>query len=407
MKPVRSIRLPEEMCCSEIRKIFRILGKDSVRFVGGCVRNAILGEVIGDIDLATTHLPQYVTDRFSKNGIKTIPTGIRHGTVTVVIKSKSYEITTLRIDKNTDGRHAEVQFSDDWLEDAKRRDFTMNALYADLEGNIYDPLGQGLRDLEKRKVRFVGDPAKRIEEDYLRILRFFRFFTQYGRGKINSKGFAACVALKNGIGTLSRERVTQELFKILSSSDAVRGLGPMADGDILPFLFRQPFDPKSFRRLIDRGSDEFDNAMIARLVLLGGVSRKSFDILCNSLVLNRKQAGLLKKICETRIKTIRIDLQKLREWMVYDGPELSRIRLDLAFAYGRLSASEHRDLLRDGIDAGVPDFPVKGGDLSENGYRGPALGEELDRLKRIWIKSGFTLGRGELLGAVRCSVVSG
>ncbi|MCB1559266.1 MAG: CCA tRNA nucleotidyltransferase, partial [Alphaproteobacteria bacterium] len=201
----------------ETRKIFRILGKDSVRFVGGCVRNALLGEVIGDIDLATSLPPQNVTERLLKNGIKSIPTGIQHGTVTAVINGKSYEITTLRIDMDTDGRHASVTFSADWQEDAKRRDFTMNALYADMDGHVYDPLGSGISDLKQRKVKFVGDPYLRIKEDYLRILRFFRFHTQYGKGRINAKGYRACLDLKDGLKSLSKERVTQELSKILLS----------------------------------------------------------------------------------------------------------------------------------------------------------------------------------------------
>ena len=385
----------------ETRKIFRILGKDSVRFVGGCVRNALLGEVIGDIDLATSLPPQNVTERLLKNGIKSIPTGIQHGTVTAVINGKSYEITTLRIDMDTDGRHASVTFSADWQEDAKRRDFTMNALYADMDGHVYDPLGSGISDLKQRKVKFVGDPYLRIKEDYLRILRFFRFHTQYGKGRINAKGYRACLDLKDGLKSLSKERVTQELSKILLSPYAVRGLNILTSCDLLPFLFRQSFEPKAFQRLIDRGTEDVDTALVGRLILLSGASPKTFEMIAKSLVLNKNQVRLLARATTVKIKTIRIDLLNVRKWMVYDGGAQCRLRLDLAYAYGRLNLSEHRRFVEGVIEAGIPDFPIKGGDLSRKGYQGPALGEELDRLKRLWIQSGFLKSREELISAIR------
>jgi len=148
------------MNSSEVRKIFEILGKGNIRFVGGCVRNALFGIPVGDIDLATTLLPQNVTDRLSENGIKVVPTGLSHGTVTAVINSKSFEITTLRIDEKTYGRHADVVFSTSWADDAARRDFTINALYADLDGQVYDPLNCGVHDLKRQRVVFVGDPEQ-------------------------------------------------------------------------------------------------------------------------------------------------------------------------------------------------------------------------------------------------------
>ena len=187
---------------------------EEARVVGGAVRNALLGEPLGDIDIATTALPAEVVRRTQAAGFKAVPTGIEHGTVTVVVLGRPFEVTTLREDVETFGRHAKVAFGRDWKRDAERRDFTMNALSAARDGTVYDYVG-GLADVEARRVRFIGDAATRIAEDYLRILRFFRFHAAYGEGALDPAGVAACIAGRAGLEQLSRERIRIEILKLL------------------------------------------------------------------------------------------------------------------------------------------------------------------------------------------------
>jgi hypothetical protein len=185
-------------------------GAGSARFVGGCVRNAIRGEPVADVDIATTLTPERVSKALNDAGLKAVPTGFEHGTITAVVGGKPFEVTTLRRDVETDGRHAVVAFTTDWAEDAARRDFRLNAIYADAAGRLYDPTGEGVADARAGRVVFVGDAGTRIREDALRILRFFRFYAWYGREAPDATGLAACAAMKDLIGGLSAERVAQE-----------------------------------------------------------------------------------------------------------------------------------------------------------------------------------------------------
>src|SRR5215475_6941172 len=205
---------------------------EEARTVGGAVRNALLGVSIAEVDVATTAVPEEVIKRITAAGFKHVPTGIEHGTVTVIIDKHPFEVTTLRKDVETYGRHAKVEFGRDWKADAERRDFTINALSATRDGTVYDYAG-GLDDLAHRRVRFIGDPAKRIEEDYLRILRFFRFHAAYGVGHPDATGLAACIAARKGLDQLSRERVRMELLKLLVTPHATATLAVMAQAGLL------------------------------------------------------------------------------------------------------------------------------------------------------------------------------
>jgi poly(A) polymerase len=202
--------------------------------VGGCVRDALLGEPVGDVDLTTDATPDAVTRIAEAAGFRTVPTGIDHGTVTVIAEGRPHEVTTFRRDVETDGRRAVVAFSTEIAEDAARRDLTMNALYADRSGTVIDPLG-GLADTLSRHVRFVGDPETRIREDYLRILRFFRFHAAYGDpgGGIDADGLAACAALAEGLDGISRERIHAELRKLLAARDPAPAVAAMAQSGVL------------------------------------------------------------------------------------------------------------------------------------------------------------------------------
>jgi poly(A) polymerase len=213
-----------------LKRVFALLNADGGegRVVGGAVRNSLMGLDVSDIDVATTLTPDVVIERAKAVGIKAVPTGVEHGTVTLVIDRKPFEVTTLRADVETDGRRAKVAFSTDWQTDAERRDLTINALYVDEQGEVVDLVG-GLADLEKRNIRFIGDAATRISEDYLRVLRFFRFFAYYGSGRPDADGLRACAAARSKLQTLSAERVWSEMRKLLSAERS--GAGAVVDAD--------------------------------------------------------------------------------------------------------------------------------------------------------------------------------
>ncbi|HAJ46212.1 MAG TPA: CCA tRNA nucleotidyltransferase, partial [Alphaproteobacteria bacterium] len=265
------------------------------RFVGGCVRNALMGREVDDIDVATTLVPQEVMAALTAQGIKAVPTGVDHGTVTAVLDGTPIEVTTLRRDVETDGRHAVVAFTTDWAEDAARRDFTVNALYADAVGQLYDPGGEGLSDLDAGRVRFIGDPTQRIREDYLRILRFFRIHAWYGTGALDAKGLTACGADAEGLAGISGERIQKEMLKLLRADAPVPALRAMAAsgvvGQVLPGrlnvnrlerlcaidaeTFRSPEPVLRLAALLDGGDDQ------ARLLAdRWRLSNKDRDELC-------------------------------------------------------------------------------------------------------------------------------
>lgn len=211
-------------------------GPGCARFVGGCVRNALIHAPVDDIDIATTLKPEETDRAIRAGGLKAVPTGMAHGTVTAVTERTPFEITTLRRDVSTDGRNATVAFTDDWAEDAARRDFRLNALYADAGGQVFDPTGHGVADAEAGRIIFVGDPETRITEDYLRILRFFRFFAWYGRGEPDEAALEACRKLAPGMGRLSAERVSKELMKLFAAPDPRRAMSAMEQAGVLKQL---------------------------------------------------------------------------------------------------------------------------------------------------------------------------
>lgn len=228
-----------------------LLAQGEARFVGGCVRDALLGRPVGDIDIATPLEPAVVMEALSAAGLKAIPTGIEHGTVTAVAMGRPYEITTLRRDVETDGRRAVVAFTRDWAEDAARRDFRLNSLYLDADGAILDPTGEGVADAWAGRIVFVGDPETRIREDYLRILRFFRFLAWYGRGEPNRAALQACADLREGLKGLSGERVSKELLKLLAADDPRPSVRLMAQTGVLAVLLPEADGLARFDGLVE------------------------------------------------------------------------------------------------------------------------------------------------------------
>ncbi len=392
MKPVKKIKLSGLMASKAVRRIFDILQEDKKRlqilFVGGCVRNVLLKESVSDIDLATIWTPEQVSAKLKTAGVKVVPTGIEHGTVTAVIEGVPIQITTLRRDIDTDGRHAKVSYTDDWLEDARRRDFTMNTLLADIKGNIFDPLSRGLADLEKRKVIFVGDPATRIKEDFLRILRFFRFHAWYGKGKPDAKALAACTGAARNLKTLSKERVTQEILKILlSPKPEIFGL--MFENKILVELYNKKFNASYFSYIRKLDNQRAGNISTG-LLNLSGFSKTGAERIENQLRLSNKQIKLINEVI-FYLKTFKeISERELKVLLYRAGHEaaelvlISRLLLDeVSITAGRKWISFLRSVAR-------PVMPLRGQDLINQGMRpGPDIKKALEKFERSWIRKGF------------------
>ncbi len=351
-------------------------------FVGGCVRNALMHEPINDFDISTDATPETVIALAKAAGIKTIPTGIDHGTVTLVADGIPYEVTTFRKDVATDGRRATVAFATDITEDARRRDFTMNALYVDMTGKVLDPLG-GLSDLQARRVRFIGTGANRIREDYLRILRFFRFHAWYGDAEagFDPDALDAIACNLDGLTALSRERVGAELLKLLAARDPAPAVAAMRQTGVLSAIL-PGVDDRALALLCHFDQDVSPNPL-RRLAALGGAE------LANPLRLSKAQAGQLG-----RLRSGASDGQGAAELGYCLGVDEAR---DAILLRSALLEQPVPDGHEEDIDRGAAAvLPISAKDLVAT-FHGPALGAELRRLKTAWINSGFTLTRGALL----------
>ncbi len=350
-------------------------------FVGGCVRNSLMGVPVADVDIATDAVPDRVVELASRAGMKPVPTGIDHGTVTVVSGGIAHEVTTFRKDVATDGRHAVVAFADDVADDARRRDFTMNALYARADGEVVDPLG-GLPDLEARKVRFIDDAEERIKEDYLRILRFFRFHAHYGDAGqgMDPEALAAIASNLDGLDGLSRERVTAELLKLLSAPDPAPAVAAMAQcgalGRILPGA-----DPRALAPLVHLEANRRPDP-IRRLAALGGEPGER-------LRLSKAEAG--------RLQILRDEIGSDKGIAELGYRFGATMAIDIALLRAALSGQSLRDDAADLAERGAAArLPVKATDLMPE-LKGQALGERLKLIEARWIESGFTLTRDQLL----------
>ncbi|ADV11284.1 CCA tRNA nucleotidyltransferase [Mesorhizobium ciceri] len=385
-------------------------GGEEARVAGGAVRNTLMDQPVADIDIATTCLPEETLRRAEAERFKAVPTGIEHGTITVVAGGKPYEITTLRADIETDGRRAKVSFGRDWKLDAERRDFTINALYAEADGKVVDLVG-GIADIEARRLRFIGDPEARIREDYLRILRFFRFFAWYGDGRPDAEGLKACARLKEGLAQLSSERIWSELKKLLSAPDPSRALLWMRQAGVLTAAL-----PESEKWGIDA---------IHGLAKAGKDLGWAPDPLLRLEAIVPPDAARMKSLAE-RLKLSTAEADRLRHWALATAVEpkttegelakrlyrgdrqgfVDRLRLSLAAA--RMRAVEDNEAL---LEAGgfsrllgfatkweKPLFPLKGADLTVLGATpGPKLGEILRNLEAEWVEAGFAPDRDALL----------
>ena len=400
------------MAAAETRAVVAALtaGGATVRFVGGCVRDAILGRPVKDIDIATHDEPDKVMALLEAAGIHAIPTGIAHGTVTAVVGKAHFEITTLRRDVETYGRHAKVAFTDDWAADAARRDFTINALFCAPDGTLYDSHG-GLEDLREGRVRFVGRPEERIREDVLRLLRFFRFYAYYGRPPPDAAALAACRKLAHLLPTLSAERVAGELFNLLLAPDPVPVLELMRDEGVLAEILPEARNMARLGGLVavERELGEADG--LRRLAAVVTVTAVGAVELAARLRLSNAQRDRLAGLAEVpgpvtvggdeRVR--RGELHRLGSGLYRDLVIVHwAARRAQAKALSRDEESRYRAALEAAAAWEPPQFPVKGRDVLALGVpKGPEVGRLLKALEEWWTAGDFRATRAECLAKLK------
>jgi poly(A) polymerase len=396
----------------DVQTLFAALnsGGHEARAIGGAVRNALMNEVLSDIDFATTTLPDDTIARVEAAGFKAVPTGYAHGTISAVKNGRAFEITTLRRDVSTDGRHAEVTFGTDWEVDAKRRDFSINALSCNASGVLYDYCG-GLADIESRTIRFIGDAETRIAEDYLRALRFYRFFAYYGSGRPDADGIRATAKLKNGLAQLSAERVWGELKKLFSAPDPSRALLWMRQAGVLTAVL-----PESENWGIDavQGLVATEQALkwpadpLLRLIAMIPPDAVRVEAMSGRLKLSKLERDRLIAHASTNPFAAETSELALAKRLYREGVSGISDRIKLALAAARTKAASSDDAMMDAAKLSQllafttnwkkPVFPVSGKDLKAKGFtEGAVLGEALVKMEEAWIASGFRLGRDELL----------
>lgn len=371
-------------------------GGGEARFVGGCVRNALLKTVASDIDIATTVLPDEVVARLAAAGIATVPTGIAHGTVTAIIEKQPFEITTLRRDVTTDGRRATVAFTEDWAEDAGRRDFTFNALYATREGEVIDLTG-GIDDLKSRKVRFIGEASQRIAEDYLRILRFFRFHAWYGEGELDATGLAACAAAKDGIANLSGERIHTELLKLLAADNPAPVLRTMAASGILAEILPGPLEIERLARLAEIEQQHLfrdADAVLRLAALIAGGPGERRQALARRLRFSNAESLRLAEIDRSDVKiTSYLSIREVRRALYRLTPAVFKDKVMLGWAADRKisNAPQWRALLALADSWHRPDMGLTGHEVMAAGVpNGPDVGRVMAEVEEWWIDADFT-----------------
>ncbi len=389
-------------------------GGAETRVVGGAVRNSLLGLPVGDIDLATTLLPAEVIGRAAAKQIKAVPTGIEHGTVTLVLDGKGYEVTTLRRDVATDGRHAEVAFGAGWQEDAERRDLTINALYMGIDGEVVDLVG-GLADIETQTVRFIGDAEQRIAEDYLRVLRFFRFFAHYGRGRPDAAGLKACARARTQLKTLSAERVWSELKKLLGAPDPGRALLWMRQSgvltEVLPETEKWGIDAIPGLIAAEQALGWAPDALL-RLSAITPKDPARMVGLAERLKLSNAEAIALDRFARApKPQETVTDVAFDRDLYRY-GKEgiIAVLKLELASSRGHAEGGDAKAMARSGRLSALlkraegferPVLPIKGSDVLAAGIpAGPKIGQILGTLEEGWIASNFSLDRERLLARI-------
>jgi poly(A) polymerase len=382
-------------------RVLELLNGDGeeARVVGGAVRNALLNIPVGDIDIATTALPDEVIRRAKTAGIKSVPTGIAHGTVTLVVESQPFEVTTLREDIETFGRKAKVAFGRDWVRDAQRRDFTINGLSVSSDGTVHDHVG-GLQDIAAKRVRFIGDPDQRIAEDYLRILRFFRMHAAFGAGEPDRDGYLACNRGRGGLGALSAERVRMEMLKLMVADGALQAVIAMEDGGLLLALFGGVAYRGPFANLIaaERSLGRKPDAIL-RLGALGVATTEDAKRLAIRLRLTNGETKALDSMGHRWWRLAGMDEATARRRLYRLGEARYRDRLMLAWARagGDSDPAPWLELATLPQRWSAPKFPLKAADFIARGIaQGPALGHVLALAEDAWLAADFPLQESAL-----------
>jgi len=391
-------------------RVLQLLNADGeeTRVVGGAVRNALLNIPVGDIDIATTAVPDEVIRRARSAGIKSVPTGIDHGTVTLVVGAQPFEVTTLREDTETFGRKAKVSFGRDWLGDARRRDFTINALSVGPDGVVHDYTG-GLEDIAARRVRFIGEASKRIEEDYLRILRFFRMHAAFGAGEVDRIGYLACIGGRAGLATLSAERVRMEMLKLLVADGAAGAVTAMGESGLLQTIVGGVTYGGTFAAMIaaEHALGLKADAM-RRLAALAVAVTEDAKRLATRLRLTNAEAKALDSMGHRwwRMEAMDEARAKRRLYRLGEGPY--RDRLLLAWARSRSGGSSRHwiELARLPERWTAPKFPLRAADFTARGIaEGPSLGQALTLAEDAWLAADFPLDKAGLASIADQAVV--
>jgi poly(A) polymerase len=372
---------------------------EEARVVGGAVRNALMKIPVGDIDIATTALPEEVIRRARAAGIKSVPTGIEHGTVTLVADGHPFEVTTLREDTETFGRKAKVAFGRDWVRDAERRDFTINGLSVDAQGVVHDHVG-GLDDILAKRVRFIGEPAQRIAEDYLRILRFFRIHAAFGAGEPDRDGYLACIRARAGLATLSAERVRMEMVKLMVAEGAAGAITAMADSGLLLSIFGGVAYTGPLKAMIaaERALGLKPDA-VRRLGALAVAVTEDARRIATRLRLTNAETKALDSMGHRWWRLAGMDEATARRRLYRLGEDRYRDRLlqALARAGGDADSAQWRQLATLPERWRAPKFPLKAADFIARGIaEGPALGQVLGLAEDAWLAADFTLDKAAL-----------
>jgi poly(A) polymerase len=369
-------------------------GAGCARFVGGCVRNALVGRPIDDLDIATTLTPERVTEALKAAGLRVVPTGIEHGTVTAISNRTPHEITTLRRDVTTDGRRATVAFTDDWAEDAARRDFTLNSLYARRDGTIFDPTGHGVADAKAGRIVFVGEPEQRLREDHLRNLRFFRFYAWFGKGAADPAALAACAALRDGVEGLSAERVSKELLKLLAAEDPRAAVRLMSETGVLEVILKGAANLARFEAICEIEADQlFEIDPVLRLAALLPDDQLAAGRLAERLRLsNPDRDRLIAALAPTPVLKSWMSPREIRREVYRLGQPTFRDRAKLAWAASPRSATtmQWRGLIALVEGWSPPTLPLTGQEIMNAGVpKGPMVGQVMREVEAWWIDHDF------------------
>ncbi len=373
-------------------------GPGCARFVGGCVRNALIGQPVADIDIATTLKPEETERAIRSAGLKAVPTGVAHGTVTAVAERRPFEITTLRRDVSTDGRNATVAFTDDWAEDAARRDFRLNALYADAGGQVFDPTGEGVADALAGRIVFVGDPETRIREDFLRVLRFFRFHAWYGRGEPDAAAIAACRDLAPGMTRLSAERVSSELMKLLSAEDPGAAMAAMAEAGVLAQVLPEATLTPLFEAAVAQGADP----VIRLMMLLPADESVIREAAARLRFPNATRDRLVYAALALPAVSLSMTDRQARAALYGHGARAFSDAVRRRWAEAPARVVDARRLLALAEGWSRPPLPVGGRELANLGVEpGPETGRLLKAFEEAWIADDFpAAGHAERLRAL-------